>query len=414
MQLRNAYPVKTGKRFISFFIDFVVFLLVGYLLSLGFLPLMKNSSSYQEAENKVQEEIRYYNNYIEDTHLVSFIDDEKTTRKDDDILIFENLSKAIYFSYQTFEEKNEVHQFSDFIITSDSKFAAYGPASLTNDDLAYFYTQYVPTIQKTEKHPGTIIEFQGNNPAYYLNNLYKNSAMGEYFSYGEMNSMPVMYSNISYSLFVYLTQKKNDVNESTYNAGENYYSTFYSAYRSLLQSAESLCVKDEPYYTEHYLPYREEIAKQGRLLNIAVLISLVLSYLLSILLPKLIFRHDQTIGRKCLSLYVADPEGGNPKPYFSVLQSILGIFGYLPSLFLFYMLPPFNGVFDPLFTPFVGNIALIWFIAIPAFLVMVNYIPSLFFADRETLLEMLFKVRLKDKKDVGEIDTSEINSGRSY
>ena len=52
MQLRNAYPVKSGKRFISFFIDFLILSLVAYLLSLGFLPLLKNSSTYQAAENK--------------------------------------------------------------------------------------------------------------------------------------------------------------------------------------------------------------------------------------------------------------------------------------------------------------------------------------------------------------------------
>ena len=67
-----------------------------------------------------------------------------------------------------------------------------------------------------------------------------------------------------------------------------------------------------------------------------------------------------------------------------------------------------------MFTPFIGNIALIWILAIPIFIAMVNYIPSLFFADRETLLEMVFKTRLKDKKDLGEITDAEIEQGRDY
>ncbi len=414
MQLRNAYPVKTGKRFISFFIDAVLFTLVAFLLSLGFFPLMKATSMYRNAESSVQEEIRYYNNYIEDTHLVSFTDEEKTTRKDSDILVFENMAKAIYLSYQTFEENSGNKQYSDYVIKADSKLAQYGPASLTNDDVSYFYTVYVPSVQNTEKHPGTIIAFQGENTTLFVNNLYKNSAMGEFFSYGEMNAMPVMYSNISYSLFVYLTEKKSDVNESVYNAGEGYYSTFYSAYHSMLQSAETLCIKDEPYYSEHYLNYRKQIATQGRMMNLGLLLSLVLSYLLSILLPKLLFRRGQTVGRKCLSLYLTDPDGEKIPWYVTAVHSILGVFGYLPVAFLLYLFPPFSGVYDSLFTPFVGNVALIWFLAIPAFLIMANYIPSLFFAERETLLEMVFKVRLKDKRDIGQAEDREIESGRSY
>lgn len=408
MQLRNAYPVKPGKRFISFFIDFLILSLVAYLLSLGFLPLMKNSSSYQAAENKVQEEIRYYNNYISDTHLVSFVDDEKTTRKDKDVMVFENLCKAIYLSYKTFDEGNEHPQFSDYVIKADSDLAKYGVASFENDDLSYFYTVYVPTEQKL------LINYQGSSPSLYVYYLYKNSSMSSLFTFGETTSLPVFPSHIAYSLFVYLTQEKSEVNQNVYNAGEGYYSTFYNGYSSLLSSAESLCIKAEPYYSEHYLAYRDAISSQGKIMNLALIISIVISCLLSILLPKLIFRHDQTIGRKILSLYASDKEGESPRWYYTLLSSFLGIFGYLPVIFLFYMLPPFNGVFDSMFTPFIGNIALIWIIAIPIFLSMVNYIPSLFFAERETLLEMLFKTRLKDKKELGEITDTEIEHGRDY
>ena len=411
MQLRNAYPVKSGKRFISFFIDFLILSLVAYLLSLGFLPLLKNSSTYQAAENKVQEEIRYYNNYISDTHLVSFIDDEKKTRKDKDIMVFENLSKAIYLSYKTFDEGKETPQFSDYVIKNDSSLAKYGVASFENDDLSYFYTIYVPSVQKNGT---TLVNFQGDSPALYVYYLYKNSSMSSLFTFGETTSLPVFPSHIAYSLFVYLTQEKNDVNQNVYNAGESYYSTFYNGYSSLLSSAESLCIKAEPYYSSHYLVYREAISSEGRIMNLALLISIVISYLLSLVLPKLIFRHDQTFGRKILSLYVTDKEGESPVWYYTLLSSFLGIFGYLPVMFLFYMLPPFNGVFDSMFTPFIGNIALIWILAIPIFIAMVNYIPSLFFADRETLLEMVFKTRLKDKKDLGEITDAEIEQGRDY
>ncbi len=157
LQLRNAYPVKSGKRFVCFFVDFVILSLVAYLLSLGFLPLFRNSSSYKASENTIQEEIKYYNQYISETHIVSFLDEKKTTRKDQDVLVLENISKAIYLSYKTFDETLETPQFSDYVIKEDSKLAKYGVASLTNDDISYFYTVYVP------KQEYKIVTYQGDS-----------------------------------------------------------------------------------------------------------------------------------------------------------------------------------------------------------------------------------------------------------
>ena len=111
---------------------------------------------------------------------------------------------------------------------------------------------------------------------------------------------------------------------------------------------------------------------------------------------------------------LADSEGENPKWHYTLLTSILGVFGYLPIIALFYMLPPFNGVFDSMFTPFIGNMSLVWIIVLPLFVILVNYVPSLFYPERETLLEMLFKVRLKDRKNQGESTDEEMNSGRDY
>lgn len=408
LQLRNAYPVKSGKRFVCFFVDFVILSLVAYLLSLGFLPLFRNSSSYKASENTIQEEIKYYNQYISETHIVSFLDEKKTTRKDQDVLVLENISKAIYLSYKTFDETLETPQFSDYVIKEDSKLAKYGVASLTNDDISYFYTVYVP------KQEYKIVTYQGDSAALYVYNLYKNSTISSYFTYADYNSLPILQSHIAYSLFVYLTEEKNDVNQSVYNDGETYYSSFHSTYSSFLTSAESLCIKAEPYYSTHYLVYRNALSNEGRLLNYALIVSIVLSYLISIVLPKLIFRHGQTFSRKIFSLYLADSEGENPKWHYTLLTSILGVFGYLPIIALFYMLPPFNGVFDSMFTPFIGNMSLVWIVVLPLFVILVNYVPSLFYPERETLLEMLFKVRLKDRKNQGESTDEEMNSGRDY
>ena len=395
-QLRNAYQVRPGKRFISFFIDFVLISLVAYCLSFGSYAIAKNSTAYQTAQAKVQEEIKYYNNYIAETHLVSFTDDEKTTRKDSDVLVLENISKAIYHSYKTYDENANPKQYSDYEIKEDSSLAKYGESSLINDDLSYFYTVYIPSSGSK------IVSYQGENPGLYLNNLYKNSNISSLFNYGESDTIPTLYSNVAYSLFIYLTQEKNSVNETVYTEGQNNYNTFYNAYSSLLSNAESLCIKDEPYYSEHYLPYKEYISEQGRVLNIALLVTLVISYLLVTLIPKLIFGYDRTFGRLFLSLYTTNEDIEKPKWYYTATKEILGVFGYMLLAVVFYILPPFNGVFDPMFTGLIGNLSLFYILIIIGCLLAINVIPCLFTKNRETLLEKVFKFQVRDKKTQSE------------
>ena len=107
-ELRHASPVKTGKHFLSFFVDCILICLISYIIFFCSNFITTNTKVYKDANLTVQEEVDYYNNFIEKSRAVEFeiINDEKV-RKDkiteDDSgftkIVLENVNRALYYSY---------------------------------------------------------------------------------------------------------------------------------------------------------------------------------------------------------------------------------------------------------------------------------------------------------------------------
>ena len=57
--LKRASPAKPGKRFVSFFIDFIIVFFVSYLVFLGGFQITKSNKGYISTQDKIQEEITY-------------------------------------------------------------------------------------------------------------------------------------------------------------------------------------------------------------------------------------------------------------------------------------------------------------------------------------------------------------------
>lgn len=136
--LDRASPSKLGKRFSAFFIDFILVLLVGSLLFLGARSILESLPSYKENREKISQEINYYNEYAASTGLVEFIDEEKTVRKDEDIMVFENISRAIYHSYLKYNDPSKIEHVPTpgFVINND-KAKQYGEASFETDTVCF-------------------------------------------------------------------------------------------------------------------------------------------------------------------------------------------------------------------------------------------------------------------------------------
>lgn len=397
--VKHAYPVKPGKRFVSYFIDMVIICVVSFLLSLGACAIAKNSSSYSKAQETLTTEIQYYNEYISNTHLVSFVDDEKTVRKDTDILVMENVSRAMLRTYdinQDYIKRN----YSDFVLNESDTLASYGKADYQTDILSYFYTVYVPSIQNTTEHPATIIVYPAGGEKEYLRNLYKNNFDEGFFLYPTIteteDGFPTLGVDVAYSMFTYLTKSRSSENETRWDAGKEYYSKFYNTYEGMLGDAETLCIKDEPYYTEHYLVYEDARNKEGRMMNIASLISIMIASLIVILVPKIILKEGRTVGRLAMRLSLADSEGDKPRIAVLITSTILNLFSWLDILVVLYIFTPYNAAYDTMLTPFIGNIGLWVFLLVIFIIKAINGLVSFMNSESRTAYEMVFKTYLKD------------------
>lgn len=402
----RASPVKPGKRFVSFFIDFIVVFIFTYLIFLGGFEITKRTDSYKYAQGIVSDEIAYYVDYSEETHVVEYLEKESATRKDSDGIIIENLCRAIVHSYNVLGNSD----LPEFKIEDYSSVLKYGEATSQTDTISYFYTQYIP------QHPErNISNLDGKDPIVYLFDTYKQSFgdNAEIFIFNqEKSEIPLLNIRTAYYISYFL---KYDSEDNIGEKGLDYYNAYYNAYNIMLEQAEMLIIKSEPYYTDHYLVYQKYQNKQSAYVNYTILASLVLGYLVGSLLPKLLFKDDRTIGRLVMGLGVITKDNEKTKWYVKLIHSICGIFGFISIITIIYMFPPFYGNYDFMMVPLIGNnysfsLVILFFVIL--IIAMINYIPLLFNHTRQSLLDFALRISVVDSRHIDEGDKDDPTEGK--
>ena len=392
--LKRASPAKPGKRFVSFFIDLMVVFLLSTLLFLGGKAIVTSTNEFTTNETNVKKEVKYYNNFIEKTYLVEFANKENSERVSTEKMIYKNVCRAIYYSYNLIVENK---------FNIDSKVTEYG-TSIDGDNIYLFYTDYV--VNNNENNQ--ILDFKGKTSQEYVIDFYK-TYFGESSYYQMFDSqskdIPTLNTNVAKALHDYLF----DVGETAQKElGQTYYSNFVSSYSTMLDVSENIMLKSEPYYTDHYLSYVESITIQTGLINITLIICIMMATLLGVVLPKILFKDEVTIGRKITSLGVIQLNGEKSKPISLIIKSILSLFGFLISSIMIYILPPFYLNYDLMMMPFAKNTSFSFglILIIIALIGIINAIPILFTHYKTSFLDMLFKTKVVDLTylDEGDID----------
>lgn len=408
--LKRASPAKPGKRFVSFCIDFVIVFLVSYLAFLGGFQITKNSKSYVAAQDKIQEEINYYNELFSDTKVIEFIDEEKETRKDDEILVLENACRAIVYAYNHSSDPDFVIP-SDQLLGKEKTVSYYGEASLENDVISYFYTNYV--VNHTDMQ---IVNFHGQTAIEYLYAVYNQQFEGKgiFLKNNDGTNVPMLTTVAANQMYHYLfVDDQDDLGQS----GKEIYFRFYNGYANMLSDAERLLVRSEPYYTTHYVPYRKAFNQQGRLVNFTLLLSMVIGYLLAMLLPKLLLKDERTIGRLIMKLGVMMPNQEKIPWYIILLHSVLGALGFMSTMIFMYLLPPFKGIYDFIFMPLFVNstwMTMALLLVIIAIISAINYVSTLFMHYKTSLVDLMTHSYVVDLKHIDEGDFDDQYEGKTY
>lgn len=404
--LKRSLPAKMSKRFISCVIDMMLVMALALGLFAISFSILKNTNMYSSVDESIKEEIKYYEKYSEETHIVEYVDGKRANQ---DVMIIKNLFRTIYLSNKIYGNKNQ----SNFTFDETHDVTKNGVQSLETDNVAYFYTQYLPLIDPD----GKIVNMSGVNTVDYLFKKYE-AGFGTDAKYmflfdKSVSSVPVMYDHVAYYIFHYLfVDSSDDIGQT----GATYYDAYYKGYSNMLEEAENYIIQGEPYYSTHYIKYMESYSSQARYTNVTLMISIFISSMLVLLIPKYLFKDGKSIGYKLFGLGVVSMDEEPISWYFTLVKTVIESFGAISIGLLMYMFPPFNGVFDSMFVSMssTSNISFGIILLIIWIIVIVVNIFGLFTHYRQNLVNILFKEKVVDIHYIDTSEENEKNEGRSF
>lgn len=398
-ELKRSSPAKPGKRFVCWVIDLILVTLCAELVFTGALQITQNTSAYKEAEQTLNSEIAYYEELIEKTHVVEFVDGKRVTS---DVVVFKNICRAICLSHEIFGN----NQKPEFEFDASHDVMLNGIHSTENDNIAYFYTKYL------KENTDLNIEAPDDLFEIYKKSFGENATFMFSFN-SEVSDMPVLNTQVAYYLFHYLFISETDTIGAT---GATYYEMYYNAYGNMLAEAEALVLNSEPYYSTHYQDYKEAYSAEAKYVNITLVISIIISCFIVLMIPKYLFKNEKTVGYKLFGLGVIRTDGKANKFYVPLIKTIIDCIGAIPIAMIMYLFAPFNASYRAMYTPINPSSGISLGLVILVILgvsAIVNAV-GLFTNKKQNLINLIFNDLVVDVNRPFEDEYVNKNQGRSY
>lgn len=380
-------------------IDLVLVALLAEGIFAGLFQITKNTAGYIDAENSISDEIVYYESLTEETHIVEYVDGKRVAT---DVVVLKNLYRAICLSYEVFGNDQQ----SDFIFDSSHDVMINGTHSVESDNVAYFYLRYLAD------NPSIDVGVEDDLFAIYKR-AFGNDASFMFSFNKDISEIPVLNTQVAYYLFHYLFIDESD---SIGQTGKTYFDSYYKGYAFMLEEAEGLILQSEPYYSDHYVNYKEAYSAQARYTNITLIISIFISCLVLLLIPRYLFKNERTVGYRLLGLGVVRADGEANEWYVPLIKTVIDCIGFIPVAFILYLFPPFRGGYEAMFMPVVPDSKLSFALVILIILAIagINNAFGLFTHKRQNLLNLIFGDIVVDVHFVDEDERDETNHGRAY
>ena len=312
-------------------------------------------------------------------------------------IIFENVNRAIYRSVLKFGTA----QVPEFVIGDNIEYVSYyGEASVLTDNIFYFYSQYIPL----NNEGNMFINFEGINPVVFANNVYANAFGDEYSSFFVCeilkDDIPTLTTAAAYYLYYYIYGDPN--NSAIYDIAQEYMISFNAAYSVMLEAAELVMLMSEPYYSTHYMVYFDNNAVMARIVNFALILSIVISYIIGVILPKILLKHGRTLGRLVFMIGEIGYENEAISWKQVLVKSLLGVWGFIVASWILYLFKPFGASYAAMKYPFIEfgevGIPLIVILLIISLIGIINGCVSLFTSNKTTLIDLIAKTEVVDIK----------------
>ena len=428
--LSRSKSAKPLKRALASLIDALFIFVLIYGCFFGAFKILETTNEYNYTKEQIKYEADYYKDLIEETHLAYYEDENNTKiRYENDFFAYINITKLLIYSNENdlsgigWYEEIKLHDTSSSLpdslvelLNSNIKnfekipVDSFVPSSYENDDIAYFYTKYVPLHNENNN----ILNFNDYDPKTYFDKSFELTFSKQFTTYFKESrnkeTFPyVIEKNICKNIFY----SSNYLNTS--KSGDEYYDYIANGYYSLQETAEKRMIDSKEYNSTHYANYNKNYLKHGHLIVLTLVLSYSIGFLVYNLTTKLIFKEEMTLGRKFLKLGQITYKGEKVKVKDIIIRTVMDSIFYFPLTFIFLFLPPFNSNANSFLVALfkIGSleINLLIIYVVILVLVLINFICALLTHYKLTLVDMMTKTSLKDLKHIDEEDLDERDEG---
>lgn len=383
---------SSSRRLLSFAIDAALLMVAFFIALLSATAILGTTSFYQTTLTTLNSERNSCYQLEEEAKVYEFSLDSSgqyTTPRELEAIFKDYSYRHILYSYQ--EDPSVFNNYG--VIPSAPGLEA---ATYENDPLAYFYVHYAVDNNAYQGERHDVVDFGSLAPKAYFYSVFKQNALTPSLWVMDETAfaLPRLTSSAAFDLYKYLAL------DSSYQLGLTTFNYLATSYQSLWNQEVDELIQSSR-YQDHYQPYKTAYASCAHAVTYLAFGAYFLAFLLTYLLPELLFKNATSFGRKWLKIRLVGVEGDPLKTSQIVVRLVFQFFlffglSFLPGLLL-------GGSTSGLFYPLIdfgsfgisySGISLVFLIGI-----LISGIVSFFNAKKRTLTDFMVGSYAIDLRD---------------
>ena len=302
LKFNNNVLTRKGRKTLGYLFDYsisIVFLIAFYVL-INFIG--SSLDSVKTVRTNVSNSQQNLYAFVEKTGLGETNNNGKL--KDDSTIADEFVKKTVYYTLKEIEGKSDV----------EISYSSYKDVEPITPETDHLYTYYVTYKPKNLDLYSTLEEEKKSQVGlnYYLDDILGND-LNQYF---EETDYPYIKQDIANKI-------DNYFRDDNYSIGKNAYNTIYNAYYKAMIKAIDEVVKYNDSYIEINKVFEESRVKLFNIQVLEILISYVLAFGCSYILPIAIFKYGRTFGFRVLKLVFTRIDGNKPRVSNVIIKGII-------------------------------------------------------------------------------------------
>ncbi len=364
-----------NKLIKSFFIDYIILILLNVVVAFMSFFACVNSSVYKNHNEIINVQIK---------RMMEITDEAKLSDQDNDgnLLSLNDMYKKwaighILLSYQENEQQFNEAGLND-INSNEIIKDKYYPITIANDYLANIYCNYLPSLDEK------VLDYKGlSGKEYYkkvLTDLNVDTSM-----FNMNRDYPTLKVSFAINLYNYIVLEKQMDNPEGLSANTMLSDLFTKTFEYNSKIVQSLSL-----YQNEYLKYQESYTYLAKLSNRIYLYSFSFTFCILFIVIPLILNDHYSLGNRISGVIVCDLNEKKLNLGQLVLRLILNYIISLSSIFIVALVVGgINAITQPLFQILNYNITMMSFILLSLIIAFINFIISYIRDDKKTLIDIL-------------------------